>query len=110
MRLVLPVFLIGLLSLVQLPAAGPVAGGLQPFVEKHELAGAGTLVADKDKVLSLESIGFADLAAAKPMGPDTMFWIASESKAMTAVAVESAEVESSPTQCRISLTGASSNF
>lgn len=87
MRLISPVFLLGILSLGRLPAAGPLAGGLQPFVEKHELAGAVTLVADKDKVLSLESIGFADLAAAKPMGPDTMFWIASESKAMTAVAV-----------------------
>lgn len=68
-------------------AAGPVAPVLQPFVEKHELAGAVALVADKDKVLDIETVGFADIAAAKPMAADTLFWIASESKAMTAVAV-----------------------
>jgi CubicO group peptidase (beta-lactamase class C family) len=68
-------------------AAGPIAPVLQPFVEKHELAGAVALVADKDKVLDIETVGFADIAAAKPMAPDTLFWIASESKGMTAVAV-----------------------
>jgi len=67
--------------------AGPAATALQPFIEKHELAGAVTLVADKEKVLSIETVGFADIAAGKPMTPDTLFWIASESKAMTAVAV-----------------------
>ena len=33
------------------------------------LAGAVTLVADKDKVLSLETVGFADIAAGKAMRP-----------------------------------------
>jgi len=72
---------------VALLAAGPLTPVLQPFVEKHELAGAVALVADKDKVLDIETVGFADIAAAKPMAPDTLFWIASESKGMTAVAV-----------------------
>ena len=31
---------------------------LKPFVDKHELAGAVALVADKNKVLSIESVGF----------------------------------------------------
>ncbi len=65
---------------------GSVAGALQPFVEKHELAGAVALVLDKDKVLSAETVGFSDIAAGKTMGVDAMFWIASQSKPMTAAA------------------------
>ena len=60
---------------------------LQPFVDKHELAGAVALVADRNKVLSVEAVGFADIAAGKPMKTDSVFWIASQSKGMTAAAV-----------------------
>lgn len=60
---------------------------LKPFVDKHELAGAVALVADKNKVLSIESVGFADIGAEKAMKTDSVFWIASQSKPMTAVAV-----------------------
>lgn len=66
--------------------APTVASALRPFVESHSLAGAVTLVATKDKVLSIETVGFADIAAKKPMTPETMFWIASMTKAMTAAA------------------------
>ena len=45
-----------------------------------------TLVADKNKVLSLEAIGYADIAADKPMRTDALFWIASQSKPITATA------------------------
>ncbi len=60
---------------------------LKPFVDKHELAGAVALVADKNKVLSIESVGFSDIAAGKVMKQDSIFWIASQSKPMTAVAL-----------------------
>jgi CubicO group peptidase (beta-lactamase class C family) len=60
---------------------------LKPFVDKHELAGAVALVADKNKVLSVEAVGFADIAAGKVMRQDNIFWIASQTKPMTAVAV-----------------------
>ena len=60
---------------------------LQPFVENHSLAGAVALVATKDKVLAIETVGFADIAARKPMKSDTLFWIASQSKPMTAAAL-----------------------
>ena len=78
-----------------MPLGGPVFGGkpeslaaiLQPFVDKHELAGAVALVADNDKVLSVEAIGYADIAAKKTMQSDAIFWIASQSKPMTATAV-----------------------
>ena len=60
---------------------------LQPFIDHHALPGAVALVADKDKVLSIETVGFADIAAGKPMREDSIFWIASQSKPMTATAV-----------------------
>mgnify|MGYP002629922414 CR=1 FL=1 len=60
---------------------------LQPFVDKHELAGAVALVATKDKVLSIEAVGFSNVGEAKAMKTDAMFWIASQSKGMTAAAV-----------------------
>lgn len=60
---------------------------LQPFVDKHELAGAVALVVDKDKVLSVDAVGFADIAGGKTMKADAMFWIASQTKPMTATAL-----------------------
>jgi CubicO group peptidase (beta-lactamase class C family) len=74
------------------PAEGPapakgLAAALQPFVDNHTLAGAVVLVADKDKVLALETVGSADVAAKKPMRPDALFWIASQSKPITAAAL-----------------------
>lgn len=64
-----------------------LAASVQPFVERHELAGAVMLVADKGKVLTTETVGWADIAGQKPMRPDTMFWIASQSKPITAAAL-----------------------
>lgn len=68
-------------------APASVTALLQPFVEKHELAGAVALVADKDKVLSAEAVGYADIAGKKPMQTDSMFWIASQSKPIAATAL-----------------------
>lgn len=83
-----------LVASVLLPAAEPAvaepasaAALLQPFVDRHELAGAVMLVADKDDVLAVETVGFADIADGRAMTPDTLFWIASQTKPMTAVAV-----------------------
>ncbi len=61
-----------------------IAAALQPFVDSHTLAGAVFLVANKDKVLCLDAVGYADVAAKKPIGTDATFWIASMSKPMTA--------------------------
>ncbi len=66
---------------------GRMAAVLQPFVDRHQLAGAVVLVADKDKVLDVETVGYADVAAKKPMRPDSLFWIASQSKPIVAAAV-----------------------
>lgn len=70
------------------PASCPeVAVALQPFVDRHELAGAVALVADKDRVLSVDAVGYADIASQKPMRSDALFWIASQSKPITATAL-----------------------
>ena len=71
-----------------LPAAAParLAPALQHFVDDHVMAGAVLLVADKDKVLNLEALGWADVAAQRPMRTDDVFWIASMSKSVTAAA------------------------
>jgi CubicO group peptidase (beta-lactamase class C family) len=86
-RLVFALFVFGAAArFVQ--ADGPkIAPVLQPFVDSHSLAGAVTLVADKDKVLSLEAVGFEDIAAKKPMKTDSVFWIASMSKPITGAAL-----------------------
>lgn len=69
-------------------AAEPVlAPALQPFVDNHTLAGAVVLVATPEKVLDVEAVGYADIAAKKPMTPDSLFWIASMTKPMTATAL-----------------------
>ena len=67
-----------------LPSNGGMAAKLQPFIEKNVIAGAVVLVADKDKVLDLEAVGYADLATKKPMETTDLFWIASMTKTFTA--------------------------
>jgi len=67
--------------------AGPLAKVIQPYIDSREIAGAVVLVANRDRVIDLETIGYADLTEHKPMEPNDMFWIASMSKAMTASAV-----------------------
>jgi CubicO group peptidase (beta-lactamase class C family) len=64
-----------------------LAATLQPFVDRRCLAGAVILVATKDRVLALEAVGFADIAANRLMGTDALFWIASQSKPITAAAL-----------------------
>ena len=64
-----------------------IAAALQPFVDNHTLAGAVTLVASSDRVLSLEAVGYMDIARKRPMRTNALFWIASQSKAMTAAAL-----------------------
>ena len=67
------------------PSSVPsIAPRLQPFVDDGTIPGAVTLVASRNKILSLEAVGYADLAAKKPMATDCEFWIASMSKAITA--------------------------
>ena len=81
----------GLCSLLLAAAATAASPGLGDFFAPHlarrTIAGAVTLVADRDGVVAAEAFGLADVAAGRPMRPDTVFWIASQSKPMTAVAL-----------------------
>jgi CubicO group peptidase (beta-lactamase class C family) len=69
------------------PKLPGVGAALQEQINRHEIAGAVTMVVSKDRVLHLETTGLADVAAHKPMQADTMFWIASMTKPITATAV-----------------------
>lgn len=60
---------------------------VRPFVVDREVSGIVTLVATPEKVVHLDAIGDADIAARRPMRPDTIFWIASMTKPVTATAV-----------------------
>lgn len=64
-----------------------VRTAMEKAVADREISGAVTIVADKDKVLHLDAVGWADIEGRKPMKPDSLFWIASMSKPVTAVAV-----------------------
>jgi CubicO group peptidase (beta-lactamase class C family) len=71
----------------EFPSGGGMAAKLQPFVDKQVIAGAVVLVADKEKVLDLETVGYADAAAKKPMTANNLFYIASMTKCFTATAL-----------------------
>jgi CubicO group peptidase (beta-lactamase class C family) len=60
---------------------------MQSFIDQHEIAGAVTLVASREGVLDLETFGRADIEKKIAMKPDTMFWIASMTKPITASAI-----------------------
>ncbi len=65
----------------------PISAAMQGFVDKGELAGAVTLVWSGDKLAAHEAVGFQDLESKTPMAKDSLFWIASMTKPITAMAV-----------------------
>jgi CubicO group peptidase (beta-lactamase class C family) len=69
------------------PKLPGVGAAVQAAVEAREISGAVTVVVTKDKVLHLETTGLADITTHKPMQPDTLFWIASMTKPITAVSI-----------------------
>jgi CubicO group peptidase (beta-lactamase class C family) len=56
-------------------------------IDKKEVAGTVTMVVSRHKVLALDAVGKADLDKGTPMKADTIFWIASMTKPITATAV-----------------------
>ncbi len=59
---------------------------LEPFMDQGQQAGGVVLVASKDRILATEARGYADLVAKKRMRPESMFWIASQTKCVTGTA------------------------
>jgi CubicO group peptidase (beta-lactamase class C family) len=78
---------IPLLASCASPKLPAVSEAMRAAVANHQVSGAVTVVATKDKVIHCEAVGLADIAKAEPMRPDTLFWIASMTKPVTAVAV-----------------------
>lgn len=64
-----------------------VAEKMDAFVKKGEIAGAVTLVWHKGKIVHQHVTGLADIASKRAMKFDDVFWIASVTKPMTAVAI-----------------------
>ncbi len=69
------------------PAAKPIRESMQAFVKDGSLSGAVTLFYHDGKVVSEEAVGLRDIASQSPMSKDSLFWIASMTKPMTALAV-----------------------
>ncbi|MBI3464961.1 MAG: serine hydrolase, partial [Planctomycetes bacterium] len=60
---------------------------MRAFVAAKQMAGAVTLVARRGRVVHVEPVGKADIAAGRDMANDTLFAIASMTKPITAAAV-----------------------
>lgn len=58
----------------------------QPLIDKGEIAGVVTLVAGKEGIIRFEAAGYSDLANKVPMKKDGIFWVASQTKPITALA------------------------
>ena len=86
----LPCSILALLPLLTSGAAPKLAGvgaAMEKAVEAREISGAVTVVVTKDSVVHCEATGLADIAKNTAMQPDSMFWIASMTKPVTAVAL-----------------------
>ncbi|HEX9190030.1 MAG TPA: serine hydrolase domain-containing protein, partial [Vicinamibacteria bacterium] len=61
--------------------------GMQQYVDEGKVAGIVTYIARSGRVAHLQAFGKADVEAGRPMKTDTVFRIASQTKALTSVAV-----------------------
>jgi len=60
---------------------------MRQFVREKQIAGSVTLVATRDRFVQLDAVGQADIGSGAPMKVDSIFWIASMTKPITAAAV-----------------------
>jgi CubicO group peptidase (beta-lactamase class C family) len=74
-------------SLAAAPVLPGVGDALDAKIAEREIAGAVTMVFTADRVLHRQAKGLADLASAKPMPEDALFWIASMTKPVTGAAI-----------------------
>ena len=69
------------------PKLPGVHSSMQSFVDAHDLSGVVAVVATKDKIIDCEAVGLANIEKKEAMRPDSLFWIASMTKPVTAVAL-----------------------
>ena len=65
----------------------PLEVAFNQFVNNGEIAGVVGLVADKDGVIAVQSVGLADIASMQEMTRYSIFWIASMSKPITGACI-----------------------
>ncbi len=64
-----------------------IQSSLQPFIDEGSLSGAVAVFYRDGKVVTEDVMGLRDLESKAPMTKDSLFWIASMTKPMTAIAV-----------------------
>ena len=69
------------------PGNPAIRAAVETFINARDISGAVTVVAAKDKLLAVDTIGLADITKKKPMKLDSLFWIASMTKPFTAVSI-----------------------
>lgn len=95
MNRLLPLLLAGLLAPAASPwlnaqavaPPSPIRDRLQAFVDEGTLSGAVAVLSRDGTLLAREAVGFRDLASRSPMEESCLFWIASMTKPITAMAV-----------------------
>lgn len=88
----LPAFLLTLSLHAEKPAPEvvpltPIAASQEPFIKDGQLSGAVTLLWKDGTTVSHEAVGFQDLETQTPMQKDSLFWIASMTKPITALGI-----------------------
>lgn len=64
-----------------------VGSSMKRFIDEGKIAGVVTLIADKEQVIQVDTVGLADVASNRPMQRDTIFRVASMTKNITALAL-----------------------
>jgi len=85
--IVLAIFVAGLNFAAAADQPKNMREALSPFIERGQIPGIVAIVATPEKVVSIEALGWADIESQRPMTPDTVFAIASQTKTFTAVCV-----------------------
>ncbi len=96
--LIVPTFSIVLAMSLSSPAQElssdvAIQSAIAPFIERGDFSGVVTIVVSRDQVRHAAAQGVANLESRQPMQLDSIFWIASMSKPVTAVAVMMLEQE-----------------
>lgn len=87
MRTLLLSFTISSLAFSATPQLPGIGEAMQEVIDRNEVAGVVTVVANKDGVLHQEANGLADIENQKLMTVDAMGWIASMTKPITGAAI-----------------------
>src|ERR1043165_5355817 len=69
------------------PVVPAVSSAMRSAIEARQASGAVTVVATMDRILHCEATGWANIESKEPMRADSVFWIASMTKPVTAVAL-----------------------